>query len=446
MLARLSGSLPSLHRLLMLAALLIAVLAACSRSEQGRDEETASPSALLAPPGATPSPGDSVPPGRTPPPGTPRAAPDQQAGQGQRESFLYYINEGNYRSAAGEGAAAIAAYRHALRIFPQSAEGHFLLGRALSAPSIEQDFPEAMKEFLKARELGLDRPGVAYGLAFTLVEQDRYDEASPEIARVLSDPSSSSDLRAQSTLLAVKIHIRRNELDGAVSRLAELETLVPSLPEPLRKALEPVISLQTGLLAKGRQDWEGAAAAFERALQADPEEKEARYQLAAMLDRLGRRDEAALQREIHSLFESARGSVATKDRSNTAKLGPVYARLKELLPGYYRAYARMVHAYFLAEEFEEGITECRAGLGAIADSAETARFRAELHFLMANCHAAVAQRSPDVEERVRRLNDAAKGYREAGRLEPQFEPRAREYLSQVDQTLKNLGYPPSSGE
>jgi tetratricopeptide (TPR) repeat protein len=61
--------------------------------------------------------------------------------------------------------------------------------------------------------------------------------------------------------------------------------------------------LQLGVLSDERKDYNGAISYFQKAVAADPEMSEAHYRLGTAYDRLGERDKAKLEFDLHETID-----------------------------------------------------------------------------------------------------------------------------------------------
>jgi tetratricopeptide (TPR) repeat protein len=225
----------------------------------------------------------------------------------------------NYRAHMGVGAAlhktgrldeAIAAYREALSIKDQYADGHYNLALALAA---KKEIPEAIDHYRAAIRLNPNE--ITYYTSFikTLIDAGRYREAV-DVATVAAkrDPSRAPMLNEMAEMLfdegkwddaayALRRvleffpdhmtpqlnlgHVLRSagRLDPAVEAYEEAIRVDPANPEPH-------IYLAQALVQRG--DVDRAAEILLQAVKLDPDSAEVRYNLGSVYNLLGRRDGA----------------------------------------------------------------------------------------------------------------------------------------------------------
>jgi len=123
-----------------------------------------------------------------------------------------------------------------------------------------------------------DDKAVAYTLGTALLAQDEVDTAERIIERVLRDDSPEGHA------LFATLHMKRGDCEGA---LAELEKARAGNPQ-----LRTVNYLSGVCLMQERSDWAGAAAAFRREIEVDPNHFESNLFLGNLLRQEGRHEEA----------------------------------------------------------------------------------------------------------------------------------------------------------
>lgn len=152
---------------------------------------------------------------------------------------LYFVNQGLLSASAGDHAGALRQYQQALAIAPDLVEGHYYLGRTLSA--------------LGEREQAL---------------------AALESAAALEPPSSP-----RRYLLQAEVYTAREEWTAALAAYRRAVDLAPQ---------DPVPHYRMGwVLDRALLDTQTASAHYERALQIDPDYVPARLALAALHEQRG---------------------------------------------------------------------------------------------------------------------------------------------------------------
>jgi tetratricopeptide (TPR) repeat protein len=210
---------------------------------------------------------------------------------------------GLYKSAAGDTAGAIAAYRMAIAIDPKYGEPRVNLGHLLVARG---DFPGAVEQYLTAAH---DHPGlvpaqVAAGLTF--FNSGAYDSALARYAQaVAADPMSTPARTGQAMVLE-----RMGRTDEAVRTLRDAIAVQGEKPE-LLQAL--------GQRLKDARRYPEAVVALKRALARAPADAEIWVTLGQCYRHLDRLEDAE---------EAQKRAIALAPRLAAAhvNLGDVYAR------------------------------------------------------------------------------------------------------------------------
>jgi tetratricopeptide (TPR) repeat protein len=198
-------------------------------------------------------------------------------------------------AASGSVADGAAVLETALTGSPDAGELQFLLG---SLRVRLRQYPEALDALAKARDLGIESPGIDVYRAVALEALGRRDEAEQTLRMVLERAPDAPEAQKQLGLLLADTK--------PAEALDHLARALEAIPDDLS-------ALQTaGLLAVTLNRDESAISLLSRALALEP--AEARLWLALGETRY-RRTESAAARDA---FERALGATPTKSESETA--------------------------------------------------------------------------------------------------------------------------------
>lgn len=202
----------------------------------------------------------------------------------------YRVNMASVLAAAGRHADAVGAYEQALELDPANLSALVNLGGLL----VRLDrVIEAEQCFQRALELDPDLAGAHEGLGFALVRQQRKDEALAAFERAVAlDPNSPI---AQANLGG--LHLAQGRHAAAVPCFRKAVALVPG-------SADLHTNLAVALHAAGALD--EALAAYDTALGLDPENARALGAKGLVLQRLGRKSEAAEIFDYDRLLRSTR--------------------------------------------------------------------------------------------------------------------------------------------
>lgn len=184
-----------------------------------------------------------------------------------------------------ELALAIQHGQRATELRPEFYQNWLTLGRVYAAVvplQIQGAYENAKVAYEKARELAPQHPQVYLALA--------------ELEAVKPDNAASKDYLAQALAL-------KNNYTAAVFLLAQLQIADGELENALRSVeaatilapQNPVVFFQLGLLRYNKQDWAGAAAALEKAVELNDDYANARYFLGLAYFKLHRPNDATAQ-------------------------------------------------------------------------------------------------------------------------------------------------------
>ncbi len=156
---------------------------------------------------------------------------------GQRRGE-FHINLGNALGALGRSAAALVAYREAVKRSPMAPEAHNNLGAALEAAG---DLDRATRSFRSALAIKRDYADAYYNLGNVRRVQRRFDEARALYRQALAlAPGSGSAWLNLST-----IHHSLGEVGVAVAPMRRAHTLQPEKPGILANLINLVRLLDT---------------------------------------------------------------------------------------------------------------------------------------------------------------------------------------------------------
>ena len=218
--------------------------------EQGDDSSAARTQVLFSRSQTTPasqralkSPAPIVAAVPTPPPPSPQIEPEQSASpQPLSQQAHYHLEQGQILYDAGKVDAAVAEWKETLRLAPQTAQAHHLLGLAFRD---QKDHTQAAAAFQQALRLEPDNATAHVHLARAFEALGREQEAFDTYQKALQ--------------------------------------LVPSAP---------YVHNRLGYIFAGREDWQGAANAWYQTIQLAPRYAYAYANYGEALEKMGRKKEA----------------------------------------------------------------------------------------------------------------------------------------------------------
>ena len=259
--------------------------------------------------------------------------------------------------------AAIIQLKNALKANPNSAKARLMLGQALLASG---DAEGAITEFTKAKDQGIPADEVVPQLVQALLQGRQFSKVTTEFAsqqlgneeaqaalkthmavawlgqgeRNKARESANEALKAKADYAPALLQLARisaagGDLDGALAGLEKVSRQSAVAPEALK--------LRGDLLLYGKQDREGALAAYQDALKIDPAYKEGQAGLIELLLVQGKID--AAEKVLQDLVKAAPGRPMTvylqtmlaytkKDYKGAQELSQQMVRM---LPESYRA-------------------------------------------------------------------------------------------------------------
>ena len=218
--------------------------------ERGDDSSAARTQVLFSRPQATPasrralkSPAPIVAAVPTPPPPSPQIEPEQSASQKPlSQQARYHLEQGQILYDAGKINAAVAEWKETLRLAPQTAQAHHLLGLAFRD---QKDHTQAATAFQQALRLEPDNATAHVHLARAFEALGKEQEALDTYQKALQ--------------------------------------LVPSAP---------YVHNRLGYIFAGREDWQGAANAWYQTIQLAPHYAYAYANYGEALEKMGREKDA----------------------------------------------------------------------------------------------------------------------------------------------------------
>lgn len=164
-------------------------------------------------------------------------------------------------------------------------------------------YDQAIQAIQAKRQPPAPSPAESYLAGQVFLRLNQNDNAKQEFARVTASADPVWKLVGESSRALVD-----NSLDPALDKIAQaaklLEPVTPAAntgaaPSPsMPRAVEAFyVAYQTGLVKSRREDWTGAAEAFERAAQIGPAFAYAHYYAGLAYSRLRRPDKVALHFE-----------------------------------------------------------------------------------------------------------------------------------------------------
>lgn len=195
----------------------------------------------------------------------------------------------------GELDAAIAAFERGLRFLPDSFLIHYRLGEALLAAN---RLDEAEGHLRKALELEPESPAVMAALGDLALSRGEHERAVELVEQALAVVPEATRLHYTLGLAYRGL----GDLDKAAEHLGSRGGVGVKVSDPLEDELEELASGERIHLLEGRRAfdagrYEDAAAAFQKAVEADPRSARARINLATALGQQGAVPEALAQLE-----------------------------------------------------------------------------------------------------------------------------------------------------
>lgn len=175
---------------------------------------------------------------------------------------------GSVLSEDGDRSESIAQLSEAVRLRPRSAEAHNALGEAYSNFA---ETKEARAEFEKAVAVDPRFAQAQVNLGLILLEAGEARAAAEHLDRAIQVLGETPDA-AYPRYLRAKVYMEQNQVDKAAAQLKDAVSLRPDFAEAWS---------DLGQARKTLLDDAGALAAFERAVELQPQDDVAQYRLGA---------------------------------------------------------------------------------------------------------------------------------------------------------------------
>jgi tetratricopeptide (TPR) repeat protein len=202
----------------------------------------------------------------------------------------------------GRASDATLQLREAVRLMPRSAVAHNALGEAFN---LAGDLKSARGEFEQATALDPRFAEAHANLALVLLPAGESEAAASHLDRAIAIFGNSPDA-AHPHYLRAKIYTERDETEKAQAELKQAVALRPDFPEAWS---------DLGQAKKTLLDDDGAFAAFQRAVELDPENAVSQYRLGAEYLRRGEARQA-----VGHLRESYRLAPLNQSTLNSLQL------------------------------------------------------------------------------------------------------------------------------
>ena len=198
----------------------------------------------------------------------------QQAGKAQREPDAFessgdppinantHLAAGQLAESMGDIQRALAQYREALKLEPNHQNTMFALGRILTQ---QRQFPEAIATWQKYVELTKHAPAAYNNLAFTYEASGNIPQAEATYRQCIQRDPNQQECR----LNYGKMLARNNRIDEATQQMSAV----------LRPA---EVSYNLGTVFQQQNKVEQAKAYYKRALEQDPNLRDAKAALARL--------------------------------------------------------------------------------------------------------------------------------------------------------------------
>lgn len=230
---------------------------------------------------------------------------------------------------------AILEFKEALRLSPYTEQPIFNLAQAYLQA---RDFEGAVAVLEKGRETFDKSPQIELSLGVAYYGQRRFSDSVDRYLRVLE---LAPDVPQPYYFIARILEHAQDRIPKVIERAAYFEKHHPQSPlgyilhakalilqlppsgfpaeaQQAYALLEKAASLESvqaevpyllGTLLDRKQDYAAAASMLERSIQLDPRAAAAHFRLARVYERLGRKEEAAVQRALHEKLSAEEGGV-----------------------------------------------------------------------------------------------------------------------------------------
>jgi tetratricopeptide (TPR) repeat protein len=203
---------------------------------------------------------------------------------------------------------AADVFRSGVKAHPKSARLLTALGTALFAGAL---YDEAARHLCDASDLDPANPEPYLFMGkVEMAAPTPLPCVEPKLARFVHQKPDSS---VANYLYAMAL-LKRQELSANKSGLQEVETLLAK-----SVSLDPKCAdgyLQLGILAASRRDDKKAIQLYSKAVDIDPQLGEAHYRLAVAYERLGEREKAQQEFQLHDEIQKRQAAAVDQERRN----------------------------------------------------------------------------------------------------------------------------------
>jgi tetratricopeptide (TPR) repeat protein len=201
---------------------------------------------------------------------------------------------------------AAEVFRNGIKAHPQSARLQTALGTALFAGAL---YDEAARTLCDASDLDRANPEPYIFMGkVEIAAPAPLPCIEPKLARFVQQNPDSS---VANYLYAMAIG-KRQQLSASKADSTRIESLLTRAVSLDAKCSDGY--LQLGILAASQHDYEKAIPLYTKALDADSQLGEAHYRLGVAYDRLGERDKAAQEYQLHDDIEKRQAAAIEQER------------------------------------------------------------------------------------------------------------------------------------
>jgi tetratricopeptide (TPR) repeat protein len=201
---------------------------------------------------------------------------------------------------------AAEVFRNGIKAHPQSARLQTALGTALFAGAL---YDEAARTLCAASDLDPANPEPYIFMGkVEIAAPAPLPCIEPKLARFVQQNPDSS---VANYLYAMAIG-KRQQLSASKADSAQIEALLTKAVSLDAKCSDGY--LQLGILAASQHNYEKAIPLYTKAIDADPQLGEAHYRLGVAYDRLGEREKAAQEYQLHDEIEKRQAAAIEQER------------------------------------------------------------------------------------------------------------------------------------
>jgi tetratricopeptide (TPR) repeat protein len=208
---------------------------------------------------------------------------------------------------AGKFSCAQEEFHKIVEQNPDSAQSHILTGEALDGLGRTE---EAIAEFEAAAKIAPREPNLHFGLGYLYWKKQQYDRAKQEFQTELSvDPNN-----AQALAYLGDIAWKNDDAAAALTFLNQSRKLSNDLR---------IVQLDLGEIYLRQKNYSEARVALRRAVQLDPEQPDAHYQLSRLYQTLGEKTSAEKElQKVQELHNKADENLVRKMANSPPALDP----------------------------------------------------------------------------------------------------------------------------